>query len=258
VVLAAERLLQRTAGQVRDRVTDQAHVLSRHTTAAGHSDDQQTAGHPPNESLQHDNVIPAAVSMANTDSSGQQRCGIARLILLNGPPASGKTTLARRYVADHDGAALVEIDALQMTLPNWEQDEASRLAAVELAAAAIVEHLGAGRDVVMAQYFGRLGHVVMVEDLAREHGATFVEVILDLDATIAIERFRARRRAMAERGECHPERDIADADVETFIVDAVERLTRLPTVRSASRVVPLEVETSEDDVYRRLRAVLDE
>ena len=54
---------------------------------------------------------------------------IARLILINGAPASGKSTLARRYVDDYDGTALVEVDTLQMTLPNWEQDEATRLAA---------------------------------------------------------------------------------------------------------------------------------
>jgi hypothetical protein len=161
-------------------------------------------------------------------------------------------------VDEHDGAALVEIDSLQTSLPDWENDEGSRMAAVELAGAAIVEHLGAGQDVVMAQYFGRLGFVVLLDDTAREHGATFVEVILGLGATIAIDRFRARRRAMAERGERHPERDIADGDVETFIVDAVERLTRLRTARPRSRVIPVALETSEDEVYRRLCAVLGE
>ena len=65
-----------------------------------------------------------------------------------------------------------------MTLPNWENDEATRRVASDLAGAAVVQHLDAGRDVVMAQYFGRLGYVVLLEDLAREHDATFVEVIL--------------------------------------------------------------------------------
>ena len=183
---------------------------------------------------------------------------IARLILVNGAPASGKSTLARRYVDDHDRAALVEVDTLRMTLPNWEKDEATRLAARDLAGAAVVEHLGAGRDVVMAQYFGRLGYIVLLEDVAREHGATFVEVILATDAALAIDRFRARRRAMTERGELHPERDIADADVEAFILDAVDRLTRLPTARPESRIIPVELEASEDEIYRRLRSVLGE
>jgi predicted kinase len=183
--------------------------------------------------------------------------GIARLILVNGPPASGKSTLARRYVDDHDRAALVEVDALRMTLPNWDKDEATRLVARELAGAAVVEHLCAGRDVVMAQYFGRLGYIVLLDDLARQHGAMFVEVILASGAALAIDRFRARRRAMIERGERHPERDIADADIEAFIIDAVDRLTRLPAARPQSRIVPVALEASEDEIYHRLLSVLD-
>ncbi len=184
--------------------------------------------------------------------------GIARLILVNGAPASGKSTLARRYVDDHDQGVLVEIDSLRMTLPNWEQDDATRLAARDLAASAVVEHLGAGRDVMMAQYFGRLGYIVALEAMALQHDATFVEVVLAIDAAHAIDRFRARRRAMIERGETHPERDIADADVEAFIIDAVDRLTRLPTARTNSRIVPVGLEASEDAVYRRLCSILDE
>ena len=164
---------------------------------------------------------------------------MARLILINGPPASGKSTLARRYVDDHERAALVEFDTLRMTLPNWEADEATRLVAQQLAGAEVVEHLGAGRDVVMPQYFGRLGHVNLLEGLAHEHHATFVEVILASGEALAIDRFRARRREMIESGVHHPERDIADADVEAFIVDAIERLTRLPTARPQSLIVPI-------------------
>jgi hypothetical protein len=154
--------------------------------------------------------------------------------------------------------ALVEIDALRMTLPNWETDEATRLVARDLAGAAVVEHLGAGRDVVMAQYFGRLGYIALLDDVAREHGATFVDVVLATSEALAIDRFRSRRRELIERGVHHPERDIADADVETFIRDAVERLTRLATARPQSRIVPVALDASEDEVYRRLLSVLEE
>ncbi len=153
---------------------------------------------------------------------------------------------------------LVEVDTFQMTLPNWEEDDATRLTARDLAGAAVVEHLAAGRDVVMAQYFGRLGYIVLLEEVARDHDATFVEVILATDASLAIDRFWARRRALAERGETHPERDIADSDVEAFIVDAVDRLTRLPTVRPHSRIIPVEIESSEDEIYHRFCSVLGE
>jgi predicted kinase len=177
-------------------------------------------------------------------------------VLLNGPPGSGKSTVARRYVDEHLPAVLVEIDAIRMTLPDWEQDDATKLAARDLAAAAVAEHLAAGRDVVMPQYFGRLGYIVRLEDLAHQQGAAFVEVILLPDAPSAIDRFRARRRRLVERGEHHPERDLAQADVEGFIVDAVERLARMPARRPASRMVPVDRQTSEDEVYRRVCAVL--
>ena len=147
---------------------------------------------------------------------------------------------------------------MRMTLPNWEQSEATRLVARDLAGAAVVESLRAGSDVIMAQYFGRLGYVVLLEELAHEHRATFVEVILAVDAALAVERFRARRRAMTERGERHPERDIADADVEGFIGDAVDRLVRLATARPGSRIVPVAVVASEDETYRRLLSALGE
>lgn len=182
--------------------------------------------------------------------------GIARLTLINGPPASGKSTIGRRYVNDHDHTALVEFDALRMTLPNWEKDEATRLVARDLAGAAVVEHLDAGRDVVLPQYFGRLGYIVLLDALAREHGAAFVEVILEIDAEVAIDRFRARRSAMTEHGERHPERDIADNCVEAFILDAVDRLHRLPAARPESRLVPVTPQASEDEIYRRLLSVL--
>lgn len=153
--------------------------------------------------------------------------------------------------------ALVEVDALRMSLPNWEHDDATRLAARDLAGAAVVEHLAAGGDVVMPQYFGRLGYIVLLDDVASEHHATFVEVILAIDADLALERFRARRLAMDERGERHPERDIADAEVEAFVHDAVQRLTRLPTVRPDSQLIPIERSASEDENYRRLCSLLD-
>ncbi len=166
--------------------------------------------------------------------------------------------MSRRYVDDHEGAALVEVDALRMTLPGWEDDSDTRLVARDLAGAAMVEHLTAGRDVVMPQYFGRLGYIVLMDDLARDHGAPFVEVVLSMSASTAIDRFRRRRQAMVGRGERHPERDIADTDVDAFIRDAVERLERLPARRPATRIIPVGPDDGEADVYRRLLSVLGE
>jgi len=179
-----------------------------------------------------------------------------QLVLVNGPPGSGKSTLARRYAAEHDRAALVEFDELRMMLPNWQRDEATRLAARDLAGAAIVEHLTARRDVIVPQFFGRLGFIVVLQGLAREHDAEFIEVVLEIDAAVAIERFRLRRQKLREHGEHHPEGDISDADIEAFIIDSVGRLARLPTARPVTRIVPVAREASADQVYELFLSVL--
>jgi adenylate kinase family enzyme len=45
---------------------------------------------------------------------------VSRLIHLNGPPGIGKSTLARRYVADHPGVLNCDIDVLRSLIGGWE------------------------------------------------------------------------------------------------------------------------------------------
>ena len=113
----------------------------------------------------------------------------------------------------------------------------------------------------VVQTAGRLRLDPRRGDKARCSGtrAAVVELLATSQASL-IDRFRARRREMIEHGVHHPERDIAGADVEAFVVDAVERRTRLPTARPESLIVPIEREASEcgGGVYRRLLSVLGE
>ena len=70
-------------------------------------------------------------------------------------PARGrKTSLARRYLADHPLALVVDIDDLRMNLGQWAVREESRLLARELAIALVDCHLSAGHDVVVPQFLG--------------------------------------------------------------------------------------------------------
>ena len=48
--------------------------------------------------------------------------GVPRLILLNGPPAAGKSTLARRWSDDHPGTLLLDIDLLRTMVSGWQED----------------------------------------------------------------------------------------------------------------------------------------
>jgi len=71
--------------------------------------------------------------------------GVSRLIHLNGPPGIGKSTLARRYAAEHPGVLNCDIDVLRTLIGGWDTDFGRAGALIRPAAHAGLEHLLADR-----------------------------------------------------------------------------------------------------------------
>jgi len=118
------------------------------------------------------------------------------LILLNGPPASGKSTLARRYVDAHPLSLNLDVDVLRGLLGGWADDpEASGLVARSFALSMAEQHLIAGHDVVVPQFLGRSRFIDQLGEVAAQAGARFVEVALWLDRPTAIAAFTERTAA---------------------------------------------------------------
>lgn len=121
-----------------------------------------------------------------------------RLVVVNGPPGCGKSTLAARFVEEHPFALCLEIDRLRRLIGHWRDDpHRAGLLAREAALAAARAHLGGGMDVVVPQYLGRVDFLARFEQLADDTGAGYAEVVLTADRDVCAARFLARNAAAA-------------------------------------------------------------
>jgi len=116
-----------------------------------------------------------------------------RLVHLNGPPGIGKSTIARRYVADHPLSFCLDIDGIRRLIGGWDANtqESGRLAR-RMALRMMDEHLSSGLDVVVPQYVARPEFVREMEQVAVNTGASFHEIVLSGPRQAARERFEAR------------------------------------------------------------------
>lgn len=118
------------------------------------------------------------------------------LVLLNGPPASGKSTLAARLVSSRPMALDLDIDLIRGQLGSWLDSPAEAgVAARSLAVAMAATHLVGGYDVVVPQFLAREEFIHELADTALHAGARFVEIALVVSRAEVVEAFVSRSAA---------------------------------------------------------------
>jgi predicted kinase len=181
----------------------------------------------------------------------------ARLILLNGPPGIGKSTLAQRFVDEHPLALDLDLDSVRRMLGRWDEHpiDAGLLArAMTLEMARV--HLCAGHDVIVPQYLGRPQFIAQAEQVAHDAGARFLEFVLMDGRDNCVQRFH--RRSARAATTAHVE---AGALMEQFggqpALEAMyDRLLLLLSHRPGAQVIQSR-DGQADAAYAELRRLVD-
>ncbi|MFC6015500.1 AAA family ATPase [Plantactinospora solaniradicis] len=179
-----------------------------------------------------------------------------RLILLNGPPACGKSTLAQRYVDEHPLALNLDIDCVRRLLGRWREDAyAAGLLARAIALAAARTHVAASYDVVIPQLVADLKFVEEIERVARDVGAEFHEVVLLDGRENALRRFEKRTRTAAEPAHVEAGELLDRPGGLDELAAMYDRLMRVVAARPMTRVLP-SVEGEVEQTYQRLLGLI--
>ncbi len=178
------------------------------------------------------------------------------MVLLNGPPVCGKSTLARMYVADHPFALNLDVDRVRGMLGRWREDpQTAGLLARAIALAAARTHLSAGHDVVIPQLLAKAMFLDEVEQLANEIGTDFHEVVLMGSKRQALRRFVERSRAAATPAHVEVHEEVDRIGGVTELSALYDRLVSFVATRPRARIVPI-VDGQVDKAYRDFLSAL--
>ena len=123
-----------------------------------------------------------------------------KLIILYGFAASGKTTLAKRYIEEHPLTIAIEGDQLIGMISGWRKnEEQARKMVLEDIKSTANNHLHAGHDVLIPHLLYDESHPKEFSEIAKRNGAVFHEVYIDIDEEDAVGRL-IKRGCWGEEG----------------------------------------------------------
>jgi len=114
---------------------------------------------------------------------------VPKLILLNGPPGIGKSTLSKRYTDNHPMTLNIDIDHIWWMMGQWQESRPeSEEQKFVLANALVDAHLSQGYDVIIAQHVATTGYYKKLESIVDKYRAKLIEITLLCSEKDAVQR----------------------------------------------------------------------
>jgi predicted kinase len=117
----------------------------------------------------------------------------AELIVLNGPPGVGKTTVATELSHHVPFSLHLDVDSLKGMISSWGKDHYySGTQARRMAEVLASLHLAEGHRVIISQLYGQPSDIERLRQVAEREGANFYEIVLMLPKEEARQAFLQR------------------------------------------------------------------
>lgn len=176
---------------------------------------------------------------------------MAVLIHLNGAPGVGKSTIARRYAAEHPGVLNCDVDRLRCLVGGWQEDFESTGPLIRPVALAMIRaHLDGGHDVVLPQLLANEAERGRFRDTALSGGHRYFHLLLQAPPGEAASRFYARPAGDPVHTAI---RDAVDGDGGA---EAIHDVVRRLATAAATDAVTVDAGADVEAVYRAVVAVV--
>lgn len=126
---------------------------------------------------------------------------IMKLIIINGAPAAGKTTVAEKLHLDIPMSLLADVDAWRRLISGWSMNRAESLAyTYKFTIAAVEAHIKNKQSVIVDKAILSDTNVIdSLINIGNQNGAEVYEFILAADKDVIVNRANIRRSQRTER-----------------------------------------------------------